>query len=67
MRLKGRVEALEAGTLEWKPWHPIVVPVGDAVEVATARYEAVNGSIGEDRRIIVRIVGSGNQETRACA
>ena len=62
MRLKGRVEALEAGTTEWKPWHQIIVPVGDTVEAARARYEAANGPIGEDHSIIVRIVVPGHRE-----
>lgn len=56
MRLKGRVEALEAVNKGSTPWHRIIVPVGDTVEAATARYEAENGPIGDDNRMIVRIV-----------
>ena len=54
--LNTRVGALEGSTKEWKPWHQIIVPVGDTVEAATARYEAENGPIGEDHGIIVRII-----------
>lgn len=65
MRLKGRVEALEAVNRGWTPWHRIIVPAGDTVEGATERYEAEHGPIGDDNRMIIRVVQPAPRETVA--
>ena len=68
MRLKPRVEALESRSAKWKPWHRIIVRVGDTVDAAKARYEAENGPLGDDACLIVRImVRPQNREAVPCA
>jgi len=56
MRLIPRVEALEAREPDWKPWHRIIVPVGDTSGAARVRFEAENGPIGDDNLLLIRLV-----------
>lgn len=66
MRLKPRVDALERCNPEWKPWHRLIVDVGETEDEAIARYEAEHGPIGDDHRLIVRIVEA-PQRKEPCA
>ena len=53
-----RLAALEQrhGLREWRPWHVVLVDVGQAEDDAVAAYEAEHGPIGEDCAVIVQFV-----------